>query len=96
MLADKWAFLNIVPQKLVGGINQFPLLAIPLFILSGEVMNAGGVTSRLVAVARAFVRHFRAGLAQVNIATSMLGEGTWGQRRGERTRLRARAACGFQ
>ena len=39
MLADKWTFLNIVPQKLLGGINQFPLLAIPLFILSGEVMN---------------------------------------------------------
>ena len=78
MLADKWTFLNIVPQKLVGGINQFPLLAIPLFILSGEVMNAGGVTSRLVAVARAFVGHFRAGLAQVNIATSMLFAGLSG------------------
>ena len=78
MLADKWTFLNIVPQRLVGGINQFPLLAIPLFILSGEVMNAGGVTSRLVAVARAFVGHFRAGLAQVNIATSMLFAGLSG------------------
>ena len=61
MLADKWTFLNIVPQKLLGGINQFPLLAIPLFILSGEVMNAGGVTSRLVAVAQAFTRPGSAG-----------------------------------
>ncbi len=78
MLADKWTFLNIVPQKLLGGINQFPLLAIPLFILSGEVMNAGGVTARLVAVAQAFVGHFRAGLAQVNIATSMLFAGLSG------------------
>ena len=78
MLAEKWAFLNIVPQKLIGGINQFPLLAIPLFILAGEVMNAGGVTSRLVAVAQVFVGHFRAGLAQVNIATSMLFAGLSG------------------
>ena len=78
VLAEKWAFLNIVPQKLIGGINQFPLLAIPLFILAGEVMNAGGVTQRLVAVANAFVGHFRAGLAQVNIATSLLFAGLSG------------------
>ncbi len=78
VLAEKWAFLNIVPQKLIGGINQFPLLAIPLFILAGEVMNAGGITQRLVAVANAFVGHFRAGLAQVNIASSMLFAGLSG------------------
>lgn len=78
ILAEKWVFLNIVPQKLIGGINQFPLLAIPLFILAGEVMNAGGVTQRLVAVANAFVGHFRAGLAQVNIASSLLFAGLSG------------------
>ena len=78
VLAEKWVFLNIVPQKLIGGINQFPLLAIPLFILAGEVMNAGGVTLRLVAVANAFVGHFRAGLAQVNIASSLLFAGLSG------------------
>jgi tripartite ATP-independent transporter DctM subunit len=78
ILAEKWAFLNIVPQKLISGINQFPLLAIPLFILAGEVMNAGGVTSRLVSVASVFVGHFRAGIAQVNIASSLLFAGLSG------------------
>lgn len=78
ILAEKWAFLSIVPQKLISGINQFPLLAIPLFILAGEVMNAGGVTSRLVSVATVFVGHFRAGIAQVNIASSLLFAGLSG------------------
>lgn len=78
VLAEKATFLNIIPQKLIGGINQFPLLAIPLFILAGEVMNKGGVTLRLIAVANVFVGHFRAGLAQVNIATSLLFAGLSG------------------
>ena len=41
-------FLNIIPQRLFVGINVYPLLAIPLFILAGEIMNVGGITQRLV------------------------------------------------
>ena len=67
LVADKAFFLQTLPQKLYIGINQFPLLAIPLFILAGEIMNTGGITQRIVNLANAMVGHFRAGLAQVNI-----------------------------
>ena len=76
--ADKAFFLKTLPQKLYIGINQFPLLAIPLFILAGEIMNTGGITQRLVNLANAMVGHFRAGLAQVNIVASMLFAGLSG------------------
>ena len=44
LLADKAVFLQLLPQRLFLGINQFPLLAIPLFLLAGEIMNVGGLT----------------------------------------------------
>ena len=78
LAADKAFFLKTLPQKLYIGINQFPLLAIPLFILAGEIMNTGGITQRLVNLANAMVGHFRAGLAQVNIVASMLFAGLSG------------------
>ncbi len=78
LVADKAFFLQTLPQKLYIGINQFPLLAIPLFILAGELMNTGGITQRLVNLANALVGHFRAGLAQVNIVASMLFAGLSG------------------
>ena len=46
LLAGKDFFLAIIAQKLYGGINRFPLLAIPMFILAGEIMNVGGITER--------------------------------------------------
>lgn len=78
LLADRAAFLAVLPQRIFQGINQFPLLAIPLFILAGEVMNVGGITERLVRLATALVGHFRGGLAQVNILTSVLFAGLSG------------------
>jgi len=78
VMADKEFFLQTLPQKLYIGINQFPLLAIPLFILAGEIMNNGGITQRIVNLANAMVGHFRAGLAQVNIVASMLFAGLSG------------------
>ena len=78
LVADKAFFLQTLPQKLYIGINQFPLLAIPLFILAGEIMNSGGITQRIVNLANAMVGHFRAGLAQVNIVASMLFAGLSG------------------
>ena len=78
LLADRAPFLAVVPQRIFQGINQFPLLAIPLFILAGEVMNVGGITERLVRFASALVGHFRGGLAQVNILTSVLFAGLSG------------------
>jgi len=46
---------------LIGGIDTFPLLAIPFFILAGNLMNTGGITDRLVRFARALVGHIREG-----------------------------------
>ena len=48
VLQDKLVFLSMMPQRIFSGINQFPLLAIPMFILAGEIMNHGGITLRLV------------------------------------------------
>ena len=74
----KLIFLKLVPQRLFLGINQFPLLAIPLFILAGEIMNVGGITQRLVQFANTLVGHLRGGLAQVNILSSVLFAGLSG------------------
>ncbi|MGB7180565.1 MAG: TRAP transporter large permease subunit, partial [Burkholderiaceae bacterium] len=77
-LDGKTVFLSMFPQRIFGGINQFPLLAIPMFILAGEVMNRGGITLRLVDFAKTLVGHFRGGLAHVNILSSLLFAGLSG------------------
>jgi tripartite ATP-independent transporter DctM subunit len=77
-LDDKTVFLSMMPQRIFGGINQFPLLAIPMFILAGEVMNRGGITVRLVNFAKTLVGHFRGGLAHVNIVSSLMFAGLSG------------------
>ena len=78
VLDDKTLFFKMLPQRIFGGINQFPLLAIPLFVLAGEIMNTSGITENMVRFARVLVGHFRAGLAQVNIVASMLFAGLSG------------------
>ena len=78
LVAGKAIFLNMIVQRTFAGINQFPLLAIPFFILAGEVMNQGGITLSLVRFANSLVGHLRGGLAQVNIVTSMLFAGLSG------------------
>ncbi len=78
VLADKEVFLKLIPQRLFLGINQFPLLAIPLFILAGELMNVSGITQALVRFANVLVGHLRGGLAQVNIVSSVLFAGLSG------------------
>lgn len=61
-----------VPQSLYSGMESYSLLAIPLFMLAGELMNQGGITSRLVNVAKAFIGHYRGGLAYVNVLANMM------------------------
>lgn len=58
------------PQRLFSSLESYSLLAIPLFMLAGEIMNSGGITSRLVTFAQKFVGHFRGGLAYVNIVAN--------------------------
>lgn len=65
-------------QQTVQAIDDFVLLALPLFVFSGTIMNAGGITARLFAFAAAMVGHLRGGLAQVNIGTSVLFGGMVG------------------
>ncbi|MEY4750132.1 MAG: hypothetical protein RIQ60_2346 [Pseudomonadota bacterium] len=63
---------TILSQKLVEGADSFPLLAIPFFMLAGELMNAGGISKRIVAFALAWVGHIRGGLGLVVIFASVL------------------------
>ena len=70
--------LLMVPQKLFLSLNSFPMMAVPFFILAGQIMNTGGITKRLVNLSKALIGHFRGGLAQVNILTSMLFAGISG------------------
>lgn len=58
-------------QKMFSGIENYGLLAIPLFMLTGEMMNEGGMTRRLINAARVFVGGFRGGLAYINLLANM-------------------------
>ena len=70
--------LELIPQRIFTGIDIFLLLAIPLFMLAGEVMNAGRLTDKLVEFSEALVGKIRGGLAMVNVLTSMLFAGITG------------------
>jgi len=70
--------LEIAAQRFVTGTDSFTLLAMPFFILAGHLMNAGGITERLVRLANALVGHFRGGLAQVNVVANMIMAGMSG------------------
>jgi tripartite ATP-independent transporter DctM subunit len=64
--------------RFYNGMDSFPLLAVPFFILAGELMNSGGITRAIVNFAQSLVGHVRGGLAQVNILSSMLFAGVSG------------------
>jgi tripartite ATP-independent transporter DctM subunit len=68
----------IVPQKIAQAANSFPLLAAPLFILMGNIMNASGVTDRIFAFATACVGWLRGGLCHANILASVIFAGMSG------------------
>ncbi|VTU25031.1 Neu5Ac permease [Variovorax sp. PBS-H4] len=63
---------QIVAQNLVSGADNFPLLAVPFFLLAGELMNQGGMSRRIVNAALAWVGHLRGGLGYVAVAASIL------------------------
>lgn len=67
--------LTLVPHQMVAATDSFLLLAIPLFFLAGELMNAGGITTRLVRFATSLLGHIRGGLAYVTIVASMIMSG---------------------
>jgi tripartite ATP-independent transporter DctM subunit len=63
---------QILAQNLVGGADNFPLLAVPFFILAGEFMNAGGLSKRIVEVGLAFLGHLRGGLGYVAVVAAII------------------------
>jgi TRAP-type transport system large permease protein len=63
---------QLIAQNLLAGFDSFPLLAVPFFILAGELMNAGGLSRRIIDLARAFVGHIQGGLGYVAIAAAVL------------------------
>ncbi|MGR3493023.1 MAG: TRAP transporter large permease [Shimia sp.] len=70
--------LNVLYRNLYTGMDSFPLMALPFFMLAGEIMNRGGITTRLVEFSQAFMGHLRGGLAHVNILSSILFAGLSG------------------
>ncbi|MDA7826639.1 TRAP transporter large permease [Rhodobacteraceae bacterium] len=70
--------IALLYRNVYNGMDSFPLMAIPFFMLAGELMNRGGITERLVEFAQAMMGHLRGGLAHVNILSSMLFAGLSG------------------
>lgn len=70
--------LEIAFQRIVSSLSSFSLLAVPFFILAGDIMSEGGITDRLLRLARAIIGWLRGGLAMVNIMASMFFGGISG------------------
>lgn len=70
--------IALLYRNVYNGMDSFPLMALPFFVLAGELMNKGGITNRLVEFAQALMGHLRGGLAHVNILSSMLFAGLSG------------------
>ena len=76
--SDPTKQLTLLYRNVYNGMDSFPLMAIPFFMLAGELMNKGGITERLVEFSQALMGHLRGGLAHVNILSSMLFAGLSG------------------
>lgn len=78
LLSDPVLPINSIVTRAFVGVDSFTLLAIPFFIIAGELMNACGITERIVAFARSLVGFIRGGLAHVSIVSSMFFAGISG------------------
>ena len=70
--------MRMIPQRMYSGVDSFPLMAVPFFVLAGELMGTSGILGRLVRFAEVLVGHVHGGLAQVNIVASMIFAGISG------------------
>ncbi len=70
--------LSFATQRMVDSLNSFPLLAVPLFILTAEILNSAGITKQLFGFARALVGHITGGLGHVNVMASLFFSGMSG------------------
>lgn len=78
LVVDPTLPINSIVTRAFVGVDSFTLLAIPFFIIAGELMNACGITERIVAFSRSLVGHIRGGLAHVSIVSSMFFSGISG------------------
>ncbi|MCK0713522.1 TRAP transporter large permease [Chromohalobacter sarecensis] len=78
VFVDPGMIARMMPQQFFGGLNSFSLMAIPLFILAGNLMNTCGMTERLMRVARLLVGHLRGGIGHVNVVGSVFMSGVNG------------------
>jgi tripartite ATP-independent transporter DctM subunit len=69
---------EVIAQRFITGVDSFPLLAVPFFILAGALMNTGGTTQRLVGFANVLVGRFTGGLGHVNVVSNMIMAGMSG------------------
>lgn len=81
------ASVMAIPSRLFNGSNSFVLLALPMFILAGELMNRGGLSRRIVDFCLLLVRPFRGGLAEVNVLASIVFGGITGSSVADTTAL---------
>ncbi|MFZ4711622.1 MAG: TRAP transporter large permease subunit, partial [Zwartia sp.] len=70
--------LALIAQRLFAGIDSFPLMAVPFFIFAGLLMDSGGISARLVTLARVLIGHVRGGLAMVVMLAEMFFSGISG------------------
>jgi tripartite ATP-independent transporter DctM subunit len=82
-VSGQWMLLPVLPEKIFQGIDVFILVAIPLFLLAGEIFSEGGLARRIVAFADAAFRWMRGGIAQVAVATCVFYAGITGVALGE-------------
>ena len=80
----------IIPQAIVDGVNNYPLMAIPFFVFAGEIMAKGGLSERVVKLAQLMIGRVRGGLGYATIVASVIFAGLMGSSVGE-----AAALCGI-
>lgn len=78
LLSGNAGFLFVIPQQMVEGVDHASLLAIPFFLLAGNLMNVSGLTDKIFNFATACIGHVRGGLAQVNVLSNMVMAGISG------------------
>ena len=74
----RWNLAPYAAEKLVSSLDSFPLLSVPFFILTGILMNTGGITERIFNFAKALLGHYRGGMGHVNIGASLIFSGMSG------------------
>ena len=74
----RWGIVNSASNKLIDSLDSFPLLSVPFFILTGILMNTGGITERIFSFAKALLGHYTGGMGHVNIGASLIFSGMSG------------------